>query len=84
MGKFILGTFSLNINKMWLRKVSPKIWKWVTPTIKHKKSSTVNLLSLSQETQDLSYNCSQVLIQWHIPSFHSLSDELEVTFLCLM
>ena len=39
------------------------------------------LLPLPQETQDLSYNFSQVLIQQHALSFHSLSDELEATFL---
>ena len=39
------------------------------------------LLPLPQETQDLSYNFSQVLIQQHTLSLHSLSDELEATFL---
>ena len=32
----------------------------------------------------LSYNFSEILIQWHILSFHSLSDELAVTFLFLI
>ena len=35
------------------------------------------LLSLSQETQDLSCNFSQLLIQRHTFLFHSLSDEFE-------
>ena len=35
------------------------------------------LLSLRQEIQDFSCNFSQLLIQWHILAFHSLSDELE-------
>ena len=38
----------------------------------------------AQETQDLPHNFSQVLIQWNILSFHSLSDESEVTFLPLI
>ena len=48
------------------------------------KLFVIFLLSLPQETQDLPYNFSQVLIQWHILSFHSLSDELEITFLSLI
>ena len=38
----------------------------------------------TQKMRDLSYDFWQVLIQWHILSFHSLSDELEVTFLSLI
>ena len=34
---------------MWLRKVSPKIWKWVTPTIKHKKVTANSSLELWKE-----------------------------------
>ena len=41
-------------------------------------------MSLPQEIQDLSYNFSLVLSQWHI-FIHSLSDELEqLTFLSII